>query len=50
LVSVELDEFYKAATAAGYEAEYGPEKTVNGRTEFALRDPNGYLMVFFEKK
>jgi hypothetical protein len=35
---------------AGYEAEYGPEKTVNGRTEFALRDPNGYLMVFFEKK
>jgi catechol 2,3-dioxygenase-like lactoylglutathione lyase family enzyme len=50
LVSVELDPFYEAAMEAGYVAEYGPEKTVNGRTEFALRDPNGYLMVFFEKK
>lgn len=50
LVSVEMDDFYEAAMEAGYEAEYGPEKTVNGRTEFALRDPNGYLMVFFEKK
>lgn len=50
LVSVDLDEFYKAAMAAGYEAEYEPQKTVNGRREFALRDPNGYLMVFFEKK
>jgi catechol 2,3-dioxygenase-like lactoylglutathione lyase family enzyme len=50
LVSVELDQFYEAAVKAGYVTEYGPEKTVNGRTEFALRDPNGYLMVFFEKK
>jgi catechol 2,3-dioxygenase-like lactoylglutathione lyase family enzyme len=50
LVSVELDTFYEAATKAGYAPEYEPQKTVNGRREFALRDPNGYLMVFFEKK
>lgn len=50
LVSVELEEFYKKAIAAGYTPEYEPQKTVNGRREFALRDPNGYLMVFFEKK
>lgn len=50
LVSVELDAFYEAATKAGYEPEYEPQKTVNGRREFGMRDPNGYLMVFFEKK
>jgi catechol 2,3-dioxygenase-like lactoylglutathione lyase family enzyme len=50
LVSVEVDKFYEAAIAAGYEPESELQKTVNGRTEFALRDPNGYLMVFFEKK
>ncbi len=50
LASVEIDTFYERAMAAGYKPEYGPEKTVNGRTEFALRDPDGYLMIFFEKK
>lgn len=50
LVSVDLDEFYRAAIDAGYKPEYEPQKTVNGRREFGLRDPNGYLMVFFEKK
>lgn len=49
LVSVDLDSFYDAAVQAGYQPEYEPQKTVNGRREFALRDPNGYLMVFFEK-
>jgi catechol 2,3-dioxygenase-like lactoylglutathione lyase family enzyme len=50
LVSVELDTFYEAAVKAGYKPESEPQKTVNGRREFSLRDPNGYLMVFFEKK
>jgi catechol 2,3-dioxygenase-like lactoylglutathione lyase family enzyme len=50
LVSVDLDEFHQAAVAAGHKVVYGPEKTFGGRREFALRDPNGYLMVFFEKK
>jgi uncharacterized glyoxalase superfamily protein PhnB len=50
LVSVDVDEFYKAATKAGYKPESELQKTVNGRREFSLRDPNGYLMVFFEKK
>jgi uncharacterized glyoxalase superfamily protein PhnB len=50
LVSVEVDAFYEAATKAGYTPESELQKTVNGRREFSLRDPNGYLMVFFEKK
>lgn len=50
LVSVDVDAFYKAAVAAGYKPESEPQKTVNGRKEFSLRDPNGYLMIFFEKK
>lgn len=50
LVSVEVDEFYKGAVSAGYTPESEVQKTVNGRREFSLRDPNGYLMVFFEKK
>lgn len=50
LVSVEVDSFYKAAVAAGYKPESELQPTVNGRREFSLRDPNGYLMVFFEKK
>ncbi len=50
LVSVDIDEFYKGAIAAGHTPEYEPQDTGNGRREFAIRDPNGYLMVFFEKK
>jgi uncharacterized glyoxalase superfamily protein PhnB len=50
LVSVEVDAFYDAAVKAGYKPESELQKTVNGRREFSLRDPNGYLMVFFEKK
>jgi catechol 2,3-dioxygenase-like lactoylglutathione lyase family enzyme len=50
LVSVDIDEFYKAATNAGYKPESELQKTDFGRREFSLRDPNGYLMVFFEKK
>jgi uncharacterized glyoxalase superfamily protein PhnB len=50
LVSVEVDTFYEAALAAGYKPESELQKTVNGRREFSVRDPNGYLMVFFEKK
>jgi catechol 2,3-dioxygenase-like lactoylglutathione lyase family enzyme len=50
LVSVDLDEFYEGAIAAGHTPEYEPQETTSGRREFALRDPSGYLMVFFEKK
>jgi catechol 2,3-dioxygenase-like lactoylglutathione lyase family enzyme len=50
LVSVDLKDFYKGVVDAGLSPESEPEKTFNGRTEFSLRDPNGYLMVFFEKK
>jgi hypothetical protein len=44
------DEFYKGVIKAGYKPESELQKTLNGRSEFSLRDPNGYLMVFFEKK
>ncbi len=50
LVSVDVEEFHKGVLKAGYTPESELQKTVNGRTEFSLRDPNGYLMVFFEKK
>jgi len=49
LVSVDVDEFYEAALAAGHKPVYELQKTVAGRKEFALKDPNGYLIVFFEK-
>jgi len=50
MVSVEADEFYKAVVKAGYKPETELQKTANGRREFYLRDPNGYLLAFFEKK
>jgi uncharacterized glyoxalase superfamily protein PhnB len=50
LVSVDIDDFYKGIIKAGHKPESELQKTVNGRTEFSLRDPNGYLMIFFEKK
>jgi uncharacterized glyoxalase superfamily protein PhnB len=49
LVSVDVKSFYASALAAGYSPESELQKTPGGRTEFGLRDPNGYLMVFFEK-
>ncbi len=50
LASVEVDKFYEEAIKAGYKPESELQKTVNGRREFSMRDPNGYLMIFFEKK
>lgn len=50
LISVGVKDFYDKAVAAGYKPETELQKTVNGRTEFYLRDPNGYLLSFFEKK
>jgi catechol 2,3-dioxygenase-like lactoylglutathione lyase family enzyme len=50
LVSVDVKDFYEGAIKAGHKPESELQKTVNGRTEFALRDPDGYLMIFFEKK
>lgn len=50
LVSVDIDEFYNEVIKAGYTPEGEPQKTINNRREFSLRDPDGYEMVFFEKK
>lgn len=38
------------ATIAGNVAiEWGPEAYSYGRREFAIKDPNGYLLVFSER-
>jgi catechol 2,3-dioxygenase-like lactoylglutathione lyase family enzyme len=50
LVSVDVEDFHKAAIKAGYKPESELQKTVNGRREFYLRDPDCYLMGFFDKK
>lgn len=50
MISVEADSFYSSVIEAGYTPETELQKTVNGRREFYLKDPNGYLLAFFEKK
>jgi hypothetical protein len=36
--------------AQGMKPEGEPERTPSGDWEFALRDPDGYRLVFFQKK
>lgn len=50
LVSVDIEAFHQGVIDAGFTPESELQPTVNDRREFSLRDPNGYLMVFFEKK
>lgn len=50
-ISVEnVDEFYKEALAKGMKPSTEPRDWPHGRREFVLRDPDGYKLVFFEKK
>jgi catechol 2,3-dioxygenase-like lactoylglutathione lyase family enzyme len=45
----DVDDYYNALVSKGLRPEAEPEK--NGdRREFVLRDPDGYNLVFFEKK
>ena len=45
----DVDDYYEALISKGLRPEAEPEK--NGdRREFVLRDPDGYNLVFFEKK
>lgn len=46
----DADEFHEAALKAGLKPESEPERRPNGNREFALRDPDGYSLVFFQKK
>lgn len=43
-------DFYKWLVGEGFKPESQPKLSPQGRTEFALRDPDGYRLVFFSKK
>jgi catechol 2,3-dioxygenase-like lactoylglutathione lyase family enzyme len=42
----DIEEFHKAALSKGME----PQDEPSGNREFALRDPDGHKLAFFEKK
>src|SRR5690348_9182239 len=44
------DETYKQSLAKGFKPEGEPKMSPQGRKEFALKDPDGYKLVFFSKK
>lgn len=45
-----VDDFYKGVTDLGMKPESEPQVKPTGNREFVLRDPDGYKLVFFEKK
>jgi catechol 2,3-dioxygenase-like lactoylglutathione lyase family enzyme len=44
------DEFYEGVVAAGMTPDGKPEGSRSTGRSFVLRDPDGYKLVFFEKK
>jgi catechol 2,3-dioxygenase-like lactoylglutathione lyase family enzyme len=46
----DVDDFYNGVLSKGMKPAGEPQKRSNGRREFMLRDPDGYKLVFFEKK
>lgn len=46
----DIEEFYKGTIARGMKPLGEPQKRLSGSREFVLRDPDGYKLVFFEKK
>ena len=46
---VNVDEFYKGVLAKGLKPSSEPRDWPWGNREFALRDPDGYKLVFFTK-
>ena len=46
----DIADYHKAVRAQGMKPEGEPEKAPSGNREFALRDPDGYRLVFFQKK
>jgi catechol 2,3-dioxygenase-like lactoylglutathione lyase family enzyme len=45
-----VDEFYAGMVAKGLKPSSEPRDWPWGNREFAMRDPDGYKLVFFEKK
>jgi predicted enzyme related to lactoylglutathione lyase len=46
----DITDYHEAVVAQGMKPEGEPERTPSGHWEFALRDPDGYRLVFFQKK
>jgi catechol 2,3-dioxygenase-like lactoylglutathione lyase family enzyme len=45
----DADEFHEAVLSKGLKPNGEPERQPSGNREFALRDPDGYNLVFFQK-
>jgi hypothetical protein len=46
----DIEDFHRAALANGLRPDGEPERQPSGNREFVLRDPDGYNLVFFQKK
>jgi catechol 2,3-dioxygenase-like lactoylglutathione lyase family enzyme len=46
----DVDSFHEALVSNGLKPEGEPQKQPSGNREFVLRDPDGYNLVFFQKK
>ncbi len=46
----DVDDFYAEVVALGLQPSSEPRNWPWGRREFVLRDPDGYKLVFFQKK
>jgi catechol 2,3-dioxygenase-like lactoylglutathione lyase family enzyme len=46
----DVEDFHKAVLSRGLTPDGEPERQRSGDREFVLRDPDGYNLVFFQKK
>jgi catechol 2,3-dioxygenase-like lactoylglutathione lyase family enzyme len=46
----DVEDFHKAVLSKGMKPEGEPKLLPSGSREFVLRDPDGYQLVFFQKK
>jgi catechol 2,3-dioxygenase-like lactoylglutathione lyase family enzyme len=46
----DVEDFHKAVVSEGMKPLGDPEVRASGNREFVLRDPDGYKLVFFQKK
>jgi catechol 2,3-dioxygenase-like lactoylglutathione lyase family enzyme len=46
----DIEEFHAGVVSKGMKPDGEPEKRPSGNREFVLRDPDGYNLVFFQKK
>jgi catechol 2,3-dioxygenase-like lactoylglutathione lyase family enzyme len=46
----DIADYHKSVVAQGMKPEGEPGRAPSGNREFALRDPDGYRLVFFQKK